>query len=276
MIDSLEHTDITTIVDCLHEAFSDYALPMKMPYAYWEKRWLMSNIDYSLSYGYFDNEDLKGFILHGIDFWKGEKCFYNMATGVVPAYRRRGILRDIYKTAFEALGKAGCISGYLEVLCNNEKAIKAYEKSGFEIIDEMHCYVIPKEYGKDLQPLGVSTSSECNPSKYQQLIHHELSFEHRSDVIKRQPESFSSIELHENGELAAFAIVKDANGNITQFGFRDNELDRYGESLFSALSQHYNGPRLINISIKDEALHDFFRKNRFQALISQYMMRVRL
>jgi len=38
MIKNLIRTDHKDIVDCLHEAFSDYPLPIKMPYDYWKNR----------------------------------------------------------------------------------------------------------------------------------------------------------------------------------------------------------------------------------------------
>ena len=75
MIKSLTHIAVEDIVDALHDAFSDYAIPIRMPVDYWKDRWLMANIDYDLSFGYFDDDTLAGFVLHGIDHWQNEKCF---------------------------------------------------------------------------------------------------------------------------------------------------------------------------------------------------------
>jgi len=273
MIKDLTSCTHEEIVDCLHEAFSDYALPMKMPYDYWKNRWHMANLSTSLSYGYFDDKALKGFILHGIDEWKGETCFYNMATGVVPKYRRKGILNALYKKALPHASEASCTSGYLEVLCNNSKAIKAYEKSGFSIIDKADSFIVSTELHYDLN-FQLHAQKNWQPEDYEHMIGHDLSFEHRSSVIKRDPDSFECYELKEEGGLGAFAIVKKSNHNMVQFGFLNENIERYGPSLFGQLASLHPGLKIVNISEKDEALISFFKKHKFRDLISQYMMRV--
>lgn len=275
MIKDLTSCTHEEIVDCLHDAFSDYALPMKMPYGYWKNRWQMAKLNTDLSYGYFDKDSLKGFILHGIDTWKDETCFYNMATGVVPAYRRKGILSALYKKALPHASKASCTCGYLEVLCNNTKAVKAYEKSGFSIIDKADSFIVSTELQFDLS-FRLHAPENWNTKDYEHLIGHDLSFEHRSSVIKRDPDSFECFVLREKDNLAAFAIVKKSNHNMVQFGFLDGNIERYGPSLFGQLVSSHPGLKIINISEKDEALISFFKKYKFRDLISQYIMRVQL
>lgn len=275
MIKNLIRTDHKDIVDCLHEAFSDYPLPIKMPYDYWKSRWHMAHLNTALSYGYFTEQRLKGFILHGIDEWGGEKCFYNMATGVVPAYRRKGILNALYEKALIHASEASCACGYLEVLCNNVKAIKAYEKSGFSIIDKADSFIVATDIQFD-KTLQLQSPDKWQAEDYEHMIGHKLSFEHRSSVINRDQDSFSYYELNQDENLLAFATVKNSNHKVVQFGFLDRDIDRYGPSLFGQLSSKYSGLKIVNISEKDEAQISFFKKHKFRNLISQYMMRVQL
>ncbi len=273
MIKNLMTTDPKLIVDCLHEAFSDYAVPMKMPSKYWIDRWEMANISYEYSYGYFDNHQLVGFLLHGLDHWNGNDCFYNMATGVIPTYRGQGIVTKIYEHCKALLSSNKINYGYLEVLTNNKKAIRAYEKAEFKIIDELISY--------QLSPLKNSNSDfhfskveEYNSEKYKHLKHHRLSFEHRDEIINRNPDAFSIFELRQANNCTAYAIVKVSNQNILQFGFLNNNMKRYGIPLFSKLGKEFPTSRIINISKKDLELVNFLNEINFQVFISQYSMQL--
>ena len=57
-IKSLEDCLKVDIVDCLHLAFSDYMIPMKASVEYWKNRWMAGGIQYHLSFGCFNKNEL--------------------------------------------------------------------------------------------------------------------------------------------------------------------------------------------------------------------------
>ncbi len=276
IIKNLYDTQVEDIVDCLHDAFSDYAIPMKMPVSYWQDRWEMACIDYELSFGLFDENTLQGFVLHGVDVWHEEKCFYNMATGVRPSYRGHRTVKKIYEAVLERMKGKGIKSGYLEVLCDNKKAIRAYETSGFNIVDEMHSYNIPLDLAR-FSSLQLNKLSIYNPEDYSKMIRHKLSFEHRTEIIKRMPDAFNCYELVNDGQCVAFGILKKSNKNIVQFGYsEDSNIDDNAMQIFAYLAHTLGQPRIINISLTDEAITKLFKRNNFGRFISQYLMHIKL
>ena len=68
----------------------------------------------------------------GIDNREGVPTAYNAGTGIIPAFRGQGIVGEMYEMLLPRLKAMGIRQSILEVICQNERAIKAYEKAGFQ------------------------------------------------------------------------------------------------------------------------------------------------
>ena len=198
-----------------------------------------------------------------------------MATGVRIPYRGQRIVQQIYEAVSEPLKSAGCTWGCLEVLCDNTKAIKAYQSSGFDITDEMWSFHIPQDLKRDKR-FSLSKCLTWQPEDYDHLKKHKLSFEHRDSIILRKQDAFSCYELKSEEHLKGFAIVKNSNSNVVQFGVDGSDFDLNASALFGGLSAQLSLPRLVNISIEDRQYFDFFKAHQFKTFISQYMMTTRI
>lgn len=274
MIKSLIDIDRQLIVDCLHHSFSDYALPMKATTEYWLSRWDAARIDYDLSYGYFYENKFAGFILHGIDIVENKEAFFNMGTGVIPEFRGNRIVKQVYEYCLPILRQKGIEEGYLEVLCDNEKAIKAYQSTGFSISNKLFCYSgLPLEKTHIYQG---SIASQVEIEKYKALSQLHLSWEQTDQTIIFDPSMFTAIELKHGDTLVAFAIIKTSNQNLTQFGVLDQDWGKYGKALFSEVYQHFEKYKLINIDERDEGVNSYLIKNKFPGLLNQYEMKILL
>lgn len=270
MIKDLSNTDKHRIVDTLHEAFSDYAISMKMPYDYWTNRWHAARIDYNLSFGYFIEDKPVGFILHGIDESKKGKSFFNMGTGVIPEHRGKKIIHQIYDYALPLLKQANCVCGLLEVLQNNKRAIHVYEKIGFNISNKLNSYKSAK-HDSNIH-CSYKLISEFDISKYIFLKHHELSWENNDKTIALNPSLFKCLELYDEQVLIGYAILKESNKSVPQFGIVNNNLDKFGLRLFKAIEEVMGDYKIININTKDNVLIDFLEDNNFPELINQFEM----
>jgi len=274
MIKNLENTDPNVIVDCLHEAFSDYVVPMKMPHEYWINRWNAARIDYSLSFGYFDNGKLVGFVLHGIDNREGKLCFFNMGTGVIPSHRGQKIVKQIYDSCYHELLRSGCERGVLEVIQSNEKAIKSYKSVGFELELELISF-----NGRPLSYTHPYNFSEVIPERierYLDLINHNLSWEHTPKTVMYDKSQFTFYEMHKSDETIGFAILKKSNNNVTIFGVKDGNWNKYGAPLFSEIQKKHPEFKIINIDTRDIDLINFFEENKFSVLIKQFEMKLEM
>jgi len=131
IIKQLHTTSIHTIIDCFLLAFDQYFVEMPSDKVYYIERWKAAQVDFALSYGMFDDEKLVGFILHAIDKRFGVLTAYNAGTGVISEYRGKRIVKALYQFAIEDLKQNGIKKSTLEVITENEKAIKAYEGIGY-------------------------------------------------------------------------------------------------------------------------------------------------
>lgn len=123
------------------EAFSDYLVDASyMTEERIRARALKNNVDFDLSVGAFEGDSMVGFTLIGIDEWKGELAAFDAATGIVPGARGQGLVRRMFEYAAPALRTRGVGLFLLEVLKNNDRAIRAYTKAGFEIMREFACF----------------------------------------------------------------------------------------------------------------------------------------
>ncbi len=274
MIKSLESTDPNDIVDCLNEAFLDYIIPMKMPYEYWISRWDAARIDYNLSFGYFDNGKLVGFVLHGIDQKEDKTSFFNMGTGVLPSHRGQRIVKQIYDICYHELLRSGCEQGLLEVIQSNNKAIKAYQSVGFALDLELISFK-----GRSINYTHNFIFSEVIPERldrYLDYIEHRLAWEHTPQTIMYDKSQFTFYEMHKENSLLGFAIIKNLNLDVTIFGVKDGNWKKYGAALFSEIQKRHSEYKIINIDSRDTELINFFEENKFKVLIKQFEMKLEM
>ncbi len=96
-------TLIDTPIEQIHEAFvrgfSDYLVPMQLSLEDLRAMHAIRGVDYSLSVGAFDGDDLIGFTTNGVGMWCGLPTAYDAATAVAKNYRGRGVSREMFRTA---------------------------------------------------------------------------------------------------------------------------------------------------------------------------------
>ncbi len=105
IIKNLKYIPFTNIMDCFHQCFENYFVPFPKENYLWEIRWKNAKVDYSLSYGMFENEKLMGFIINAIDYRNGKLIAFNTGTGILPEYRGKRIVKSIYDYALKDLKK---------------------------------------------------------------------------------------------------------------------------------------------------------------------------
>jgi ribosomal protein S18 acetylase RimI-like enzyme len=139
----LSRHDLPALYQTFLEAFSDYSVSVTDNAEKWFKNRLVKNgVDFNLSVGAFDNGKMIGFTLAGVGEKNGVPCAFDAMTGIVKPYRGKGMARKMFEYMVPGLKKAGIREFWLEVLQNNEAAIKAYHNTGFSIVREFDCYTI--------------------------------------------------------------------------------------------------------------------------------------
>ncbi len=140
-IKNLAQTPLIDLIECLLEAFSDYFVKMPSDLVYWEDRLKGARVDYSLSYGMFNEDRLVGFIINGVDHHHGQLTAFNTGTGVLPEFRSGRVVDRLYQHALPHFQERGIKKCLLEVIQKNERAIRVYERIGFSKKREVKCFM---------------------------------------------------------------------------------------------------------------------------------------
>jgi ribosomal protein S18 acetylase RimI-like enzyme len=253
-IRSLEGTSLPVITTAFNSAFDNYFVPLQLSEEQMATKMRSERISLAHSIGVFENNELAGFILHGIDTINGLPTAYNAATGVVPEHRGNRLTENMYTYAVQQLSQQNIFNHVLEVITENERAKRVYEKVGFTTVRTLGCYsgsvnaydndniTIANGSWNDILPL---TSSFNFAPTWQQSI---ASLE----AIKEQHEVYI---VKQDDEEAGYAIFLPTNGRIRQFvvvpQFRRKGI---GKALFSYLSQATINKQLTVISVDESDL----------------------
>lgn len=139
-IKNLKDTSLSDIVQAITTSFADYFVQLSSDVTYWEKRFEAARVDYGLSFGMFENGQLIGFIINGIDKLGNVKTAFNSGTGVMASSRGHKIIDQLYTHAVPYFKETGITQCTLEVIRQNERAIHVYERIGFHVSKDLKCY----------------------------------------------------------------------------------------------------------------------------------------
>ena len=275
-IQNLEQTGLNTIIATFNEAFTDYYVKINLTQDQLIQKMTLENIRLKHSAGAFDGDQLVGLILSGIDTKGGLKTAYNGGTGVLPAYRGKGITPQLYSFLIDHYRQEGVQRGLLEVIEANDSAIRSYEKVGFRKLRELDCFKGKIEYDKPEPKLAVLARQIMHPDWEQmnQFWNWEPTWPNTTASIRRAGAGLKLLGLYHDDRLVASRVINTASGRIVQFGvhpdFRGKGL---GRLLFYYLGKLGN-PNLsiINIDRGDADTIGFLKHIGFSIYISQYEM----
>lgn len=265
----LSTTTFEELMDCFYTSFEGYFVKMPTDNAYFKNRWKAAKVDYDLSFGMFDDDTLVGFIVNAIDYRNGIKIAYNTGTGVIPEYRGKRIVKQIYDTAIPILKKNNINTFTLEVITKNTNAIKAYEFVGFEICKTYKCYNNTfnevSESALNIECIN-SSDFDWNLSKNESYY----SWDNQKEAITRNSQLSYYLIKKENLALG-YVIVDTENGYIAQIEAFSNSIEDYSNILnkLSSLSLKW---RINNIDDRLKEKINAFESLGFQNSIDQYEM----
>ena len=140
-------TDIPlpTILATFNAAFKDYLVPVDMKLDLFKYKCQNEDIDMALSTGAFSEGELVGVILRGCREMEGGLVSYNGGTGVVPEHRGKRLVAGMYEAAMPAMKERGLSMELLEVIVENGRAIRVYQRLGFRALRKLDGFKgIPK------------------------------------------------------------------------------------------------------------------------------------
>jgi ribosomal protein S18 acetylase RimI-like enzyme len=278
---TLQSVDRSQVHRAFLEAFADYAMDAS---GTTEERMLLrmrkNAVDYDLSPGLYDGDRLVGFTLIGIDTWGGHLTAYDAGTGIVPSFRKQGWARKMFDHALPALRERGVDRFALEVLQQNEPAIAAYRKSGFQTARELRCFIadvgtlrdLPDAPDLRIEPIdaphfrALATEADWTPS-----------FENRFTALDAIPDQVTIFGAWRGEEcVGAIAYAPSLDWLLSLLVRRVARRQGVGRTLVRHLAHRLpeTATRLaaLNVDGDDTGMQGFFADLGFEPLIEQYEM----
>jgi ribosomal protein S18 acetylase RimI-like enzyme len=271
-VKKLENIEFDLIVTCFLKSFEDYTIKVPTDKSYYKKRWEIAKVDYALSYGMFDGENLVGFIINAIDYRNGEKIAFNTGTGVVPEYRGKRIVKSIYDFAIPDLKDSGITKCSLEVIIENVKAIKSYQGIGFNICKEYNCFSGEIKLKSD-EKIELN-EVEYNSIDWKEMPNQDLySWDFNSEVLKDG--DYEYYQLVKDNLVESYFVVNPRNEYLAQFEVL-KKSDGAWDRLFKGIKEVSGSVKIINVDARLKQKIDFINSVGLSNIVNQYEMEMNI
>ncbi|WP_152658205.1 GNAT family N-acetyltransferase [Oceanobacillus sp. CFH 90083] len=219
-IKSLEECTLAEAAEAGNKGFEDYYVSIKMTPERLIHMLSSGNMSPEFSFVAFVEGKPAGMMLNGIQTINEVKTAWNGATAVNPAFRGISVGNELMKAAMQLLEKEKVHVATLECFRVNKKAIKMYEKFGYEVQEEL-MFLQHTESLAALLPLHSDIYkkyeiSHCTPQDVSRLTFYQHSVPWKTQWANiRNGEAL--IVQDDTGLPAGYALyerVFDHNGNL--------------------------------------------------------------
>lgn len=264
-IKNLAFTPVDEVLTSFLATFKNYFVELPTDKSYWEKRFINARVDWELSYGMFDGEKLVGYIINAVDNHLGYLTAYNTGTGVLKEYRGRGIVDSLYEHALPLLKDRGIEKCLLEVICENERAIKVYERIGFRSTRSLRSFTgttpeVPSENTLQKCHFSQAIDSGLYKSKH-------YSWDNTAEAVAMMSEEVQTWCIGNKISPDAYLVI-DKTGNILQLESKD---DNY-EWLLGSAAVIAKDVKLKNVDSERTELIKTLQIWHFSNPVNQYEM----
>ncbi|MGB0525151.1 MAG: GNAT family N-acetyltransferase, partial [Flammeovirgaceae bacterium] len=215
---SLEKLPFSVIHQAFLYAFSDYAVKMEMSEQELMNR--LTRIAYKpkLSGGVLVDQTLCAFILTGLGQFQGKLTAYNGGTGVIPTHRRQQLGTKVYQALLELYRAQDVEQCLLEVITDNDKAVKLYKSLGFRVSRVFKCYALNEKLEKETVdvPLQISQAESIDLTKYVPFCTTQPSWQNMMEAVLRDLNQEIILEAYSKTTLVGFISFNPVNGKLSQ------------------------------------------------------------
>lgn len=265
-------------MEAFNEGFSDYIVPVQLTAEQWHLKMLSENVQWELSVGAFDNNQLVGFILHGSKTQNGQQLVYNGGTAVIPTHRGQQLTKQMYHYILPILKAKNINKVLLEVIDKNHPAIKTYEAIGFKNTRRLPCFkgiCNVKSSALSLEIKPIETLDWDNLKSFWDII---PSWQNDIEAIRLIKSTLKSLGLYHQETLVGYLIYNPISHKILQLAVHPTYRQKgFASALLQTAFQNSNTPLLIT-NVQDSAVGTiaFLKKIGLENVITQYEMELTL
>ncbi|MGG0120133.1 GNAT family N-acetyltransferase [Bacillus paranthracis] len=268
--------NIDLVYEAFRDGFSDYIIKMEVSKEDFIKRFFGAEGN-SLEHSFLalDGDKPVGVILSGIKVYESIKTMRCGTLAIHPNYRGIGVSQKVFELHKEEAIQNECKQLFLEVIVGNDRAIRFYNKLGYEKVYDLSYY--------NLKDMTKIIHKECKGIEVKQLefaafkveiqkwLHFHINWQNDMDYIEKTNNSFygayvnndlkGSICINEQGKISFIFVDKD---------YRNRSI---GSKLLQVARDELN---LESLSIgfpNNNLLEGFLKKTGFEKnSLAQYEM----
>lgn len=125
------------MISAWNRGFEGYFVQMEMTVELFFNRLVNEGLSLRHSLAAFDKEEPVAILVNGFRTIDGKKTAWNGGTGVSVPYRGKGVSRLLMEETLKIYEEEGVEVATLEAIKENERAIRLYEKFGYQITDSL-------------------------------------------------------------------------------------------------------------------------------------------
>ncbi|MEL6537839.1 MAG: GNAT family N-acetyltransferase [Bacteroidota bacterium] len=261
-------------------AFSDYSLNILMSEEPFKVRFRDKlGLQEGYSPGVFQDDHLVAFIFSAVADYQGQLTAYNGGTGVDPDHRGKKLVDEMYALMLPKLQADGIEQCVLEVLTDNAKAIRAYQRVGFTQGDFLRCFKLqdlPTNFQNPVPDLKIILTQQPTWESYASWSDAHATFQDQWPRLEHNPHE-EILEAYWQGEKAGVAVHQPHVGRISAIAVAPAYRGkRIGAALVAEMVKRAAQPNLtfINIREQSEGMRGFLTRLNFANQVNQYEMRL--
>ncbi|NML69719.1 GNAT family N-acetyltransferase [Chryseobacterium sp. RP-3-3] len=241
-IKNLEGVTIEELVTVFNLSFSDYIVPFQLTLEQLKFKIEAEDIKPDLSLGVFDAGRIVAFMLHGLRVDDSGSTVYNAGTGVIPDYRGQGLVGKMYEKLIPQLKALHVRKMVLEVIQENQPAVRAYEKMGYTVSRKLDCFSGTLDILKDNKEVVIKQTSELKWNEFIASWEIQPTWQNAVQTLENIKDLCSIAIAYKHNVQVGYVIFNAVSGKIHQFAVSpDCQNMGIGSSLFSYINDTVKG-----------------------------------
>jgi ribosomal protein S18 acetylase RimI-like enzyme len=273
----LSPPDFNALHAAMLEAFSDYIIPFRLTETQFKNHIAVNAVDINRSVGAFIDGKMVGFTLNGFGLWNDKSTVYDAGTGVVPAFRGKGVAAKIFDFMLPALRQSGGEQILLEVITKNEKAARLYRKMDFR--ETRRLLLFERQKSLDYSSKTDFIIREISAPDWKLLKTFwdgNTCWQNSIEAFKRSQARKIVFGAFRRETCVGYGVVYLKSGYLAQIAVDKNYRRRgVGSRLLSEMQKAVGKNKPLRVSNVDENLKcavDFFKNRSFTETLSQFEM----
>ncbi|MBL3550234.1 ribosomal protein S18 acetylase RimI-like enzyme [Chryseobacterium rhizosphaerae] len=274
---TLKNTSVEELLSVFNLSFSDYIVPFHLTKEVLISKINAEKIDFNLSVGAFESDQLVGFILNAEKTEDNQRIIYNAGTGVVPESRGKGLVRKMYDFILPLLKDRKVDTLLLEVIDGNKQAIRTYENLGFTMVRRLLCFNGNINLQQTDSNIVIKELEEFQWDNLRSFWDIEPSWQGSVFVLEDMRKDCIVLGAYKDEKLAGYAFYNPAARKIYQIAVDKNHRRQgIATRLFEAIKEKNNGEAvsLNNVDeVSESTCHFLNERIGLKNWVSQFEMK---